>query len=311
MLEFLGQLQLESQQSLLEKVLLISMCGNALIAIVFLYLLPQRHRVHKGGLWLLLLSVGFIIPPIGIIGFAAATLVGIHLRHPASEHRFKHVEAPEFYVLNDSRRNRSTRKEKSVLGLQNMPTSVVSPVLRHLLSDPVDDVRMMAFGMLDSEEKKVTSRILDVLPRLKSAVTDRERFRYSRLLAELYWELVYSRIVLGDLRNHMLRQAHAHAKEALELVPDDAGLQFLAARILSELGLSDEAEGRLELAIQQGLSPHRVIPYLAERAYGRREFSGPRNLMHSIENAPVTPQLGQAVEYWCRQENMQIRDEGG
>jgi hypothetical protein len=57
----------------------------------------------------------------------------------------------------------------ALVAMQSMPTRTASPVLRELLADSTDDIRLLAYGMLDGAEKQLTQKILAELPRLESA----------------------------------------------------------------------------------------------------------------------------------------------
>jgi hypothetical protein len=55
----------------------------------------------------------------------------------------------------------------ALVAMQSMPTRTASPVLRELLADSTDDIRPLAYGMLDGAEKQLTQKILAELPRLE------------------------------------------------------------------------------------------------------------------------------------------------
>jgi len=300
--QYLHYLQQESQQSILVNVILISMVINAFAATVFFLLLPQHINGSRNiGLWMLLFTFGFIMPPVGIFGLGAAILAGIHLRRPASKCQLASVEAPHLHALsNQLSAGVIEYLEKSVLKLQSMPSNIANPILRQLLSASSDDIRMMAFGMLEGKEKQLTSQIQDLIPLMVSAVSDVEKFRYSKIIAELNWELVYSNLVHGDLRVYTLGQAGIYATKALELSPHHSGLIFLYARIFMELGRWCDAEEMFARAIDNGMPKFLVLPYLAECAFDRGDIAKVRNLICDYEYLPMRPKISNMIDYWRR-----------
>ena len=310
------ELQHYSDSQLLLLMLGVSAVLNAVLATALLRLTTMRFRGNRFALWLLFFSFGLFIPTLGSVGLAGALLYG--LWRPIREHKapFERVDSPEFDLLKREEGSRYDRgglrarleqsalapevRMQSVVALQNMPTSVASPILRNLLGDSTDDIRLVAFGMLDGEEKKITHRIHQLLPQLEKAKSDKQRYRLTRTLAELYWELAYSGMVQGDLRRYTLEQAYNYVQQAAALQDNDAGLLFLAARIQDGLECFDDAERTMLKAVMQGLPSTRALPYLAEFAYERKDFSQVRFLMNEIAGSPVTPRLLPIVEYWTQ-----------
>ncbi len=43
----------------------------------------------------------------------------------------------------------------ALLAMQSMPARTVSPVLQGMLADPLDDIRLLAYGILDNHERSV------------------------------------------------------------------------------------------------------------------------------------------------------------
>lgn len=75
-------------------------------------------------------------------------------------------------------------------------------VVREMLDDSYEDIRLLAFWMLDRQEKDLTQKILAQLPRLQLTLSDPERYRVNKELSLLYNELVYAYLVQGDVYRH-------------------------------------------------------------------------------------------------------------
>ncbi|MFP3656764.1 sugar ABC transporter permease, partial [Burkholderia sp. SIMBA_052] len=78
------------------------------------------------------------------------------------------------------------------------PARTVSPLLQGMLADPLDDIRLLAYGILDNREKTLTQQILVERPKLDvklhPELSDAERAHANRTLAQLYSELIYENL---------------------------------------------------------------------------------------------------------------------
>ncbi|WP_431819964.1 lipopolysaccharide N-acetylglucosaminyl transferase [Burkholderia sp. F1] len=189
------------------------------------------------------------------------------------------------------------RRVTALVAMQTMPVRAASPILHALLNDPADDVRLLAYGMLDKSEKRVTQQIAVERARLARRLSDDERYRVDKTLAELYCELVYARLVEGDVYRNALEQGDAHAACALRHQPLDGALWRLRGRLAFETGRLDDADAMLKKAIDCGFPRMRVLPYLAEIAYLRRDYAAVRRC---LDDLPAVPPhlLAPIADYW-------------
>jgi polysaccharide biosynthesis protein PelE len=188
---------------------------------------------------------------------------------------------------------------KSLLALQGMPPKISNPLLQEMLGDPADEVRLVAYGILDAHEKNINQQIYMELKKLEGTPTRDLRLISLRRLAELYWELVYARLVHGDVREHALRETNRFLVEAMRLAPDDAGLWFLMGKTLL-YGGEAAAEAAFHRAIANGLEESRVLAYLGEIAFERRDYGEVRRIFNALAASQYAPRLKPAVRYWSR-----------
>ncbi|MGU7775008.1 tetratricopeptide repeat protein [Burkholderia sp. MR1-5-21] len=185
----------------------------------------------------------------------------------------------------------------ALVAMQTMPVRAASPILHALLNDPADDVRLLAYGMLDKSEKRVTQQIGIERAKLTRRLSDDERCRVDKTLAELYGELVYARLVDGDVYRNALEQADAHAARALHHQPADGALWRLRGRLAFETDRLGDAEAMLKKAIACGFPRMRVLPYLAEIAYLRRDYAAVRRYLDDMPRVPPHL-LAPIADYW-------------
>lgn len=294
-------------------------CASALAAVAMRLLLPQRFSQPWVAATLLLFCFAFVAPVVGALGLLFITRW--HLNQAVDDVRYAvpvSLALPLYDVQSKEQarggqgaiRSRlgedvpSDLRMQSLLTLQAVPSRVSNPILEDLLGDSTDDVRLVAFGMLDSEEKKISREIRHESERLTRSLTPEQRYDALRHLAELNWELVYACLAQGELRRHMLSQARLHADAALAMnVPPGSGLVFLRGRILLEQGDTEAARLDLERAMALGQSKTSALPYLAELAFRQRNFSGVRALMAQLSSLNLASQTRAVEDFWVKRDN--------
>jgi len=317
--------------------LALHLVASILLASAVMPVLPERYREPHQWVAALLFSFAFFMPLLGIIGILSAIVITPLLTLVKKEDPFSGVRAPE-YVLSIRDPDIQFRiaglratlldpnlpselRMRSLIALQNMPTRVAAPTLRKLLGDSADDIRLVAYGILDQKEKIINTQILGHLESLDRLLDRDGRINALRQLAELNWELVYTGLVQGDVREHTLNQVVKYTEEALQLsnttsvrwismvvkyteealqLSDNIpGLWLLRGRALHAQRKLDLASTAYARAISNGLAESRALPYLAEVAYDRHDFRALREYVARLaRNSQPTPMMGPVLRYW-------------
>jgi hypothetical protein len=282
-------------------------------------LMPARYRRPRlllfGYLWVL----NFAVPFGGLVCTLGALYVGTKL--PRREHNLpiEQVDEPEFaasHTTGTVSYGRGARlkaelqnadldtsfRMTALLAMQSMPARTVSPLLQSMLADPLDDIRLLAYGILDNREKTLTQRILAERAKLdgksQPAATGEERRLANKELAEVYSELIYEHLVKGDVYRNAADQADAYAKAALDDDPSDASLWRLRGRLALDQRNLDAADDMLQRAIDCGFPRERMLPYLAEVAFLRHDYPRVRKLLAEVEQHGMLPTLRPVLDYW-------------
>jgi hypothetical protein len=301
------------------EVLLMHMTVCTVVATAIPYLLPVHYRQPKHFVWLLVFCFAFIAPVLGAIGLwlmtrytlrssdeVASYAVPVSVGLPEYDIQFKEGHRGSQGAIRSRLRTEvpSDVRMQSLLTLQAVPNKVSNPILEDLLGDTTDDVRLVAFGMLDSEEKKISKQIRAETTILEQALSSEQRYDCLRHLAELNWELVYASLAQGELRRHILGQARYYADAALALdVSPDSGLVFLRGRILLEQGELGAAETAINQAIALGQSITSALPYLAEMAFLRRDFVAVKRLMQQVSKLNLASRTRAIEDFWVKRFN--------
>jgi len=295
-------------------VLALHVLASAIVASGTYILQPRRFQQPRTMIWLLLFNFAFIAPVVGAVGMLL--IIRTTLRRVSSGVPYAvpvSVNLPEYDVqVKDINRSgqgaiRSRLgvnvpgdiRMQSLMTLQAVPSRVANPILDDLLGDSTDDVRLVAFGMLDTEEKKLNAHIQRERNNLERELTPEQRYACLRHLAELHWELIYASLAQDELRRHILGQARGYLDSALEVdVPPNSGLAFLKGRILLAQGEVEPAQQALEEAIALGQPLISALPYLAEMAFKRRDFVLVKQFMEQLSELNVASRTRAIVDLW-------------
>lgn len=299
--------------------------ASAIVASGTYLLLPHNYTQPRVMAWLLLFLLAFVAPLVGAIGIVLIVWKTMRTEaYAPAGHTPITVPLPEFDVQTQdaSRSGQGSIRSRlnahvpgnirlqSLMTLQAIPTRMANPILESLLSDNSDDVRLVAFGMLDAKEKKLNADIQRERHQLDLADNDEQRHTCLRHLAELHWELVYASLAQGELRKHILTQTLQYVETArsLQTVPD-AGLLFLQGRVLLSKGEYPAAQAAIEQAIALGHPLVSAMPYIAELAFHQRDFAQVRQSLRQLEKLNVASRTRAVVDIWTGRDNIHQRSD--
>lgn len=272
--------------------------ASALAAPCLWLMLPdqlQRQAVPGIGLFFLF---AFYVPLLGVLGlFGAVVVTAFHPHEPVPEW-LRLVGAPDLprevpspsdsisrnvsglMSALESAREPEVRM-RALLATRQMERRDAVPLLRVALTDTVDEVRLMAYAMLDRIEKRLTEQIHDLQQELEERPVE-EPHRHHYEIAESLWELAYLGLAQGEVLDHVLFNVRKHLRKALTDEDRHSHAWFLLGRVLLRQGDLDGAEDAFQKACRDGLSLSRVRPYLAEIAFERGRYADARELMDGI-----------------------------
>lgn len=322
---FMGPLPHSTSTTAFVQVWVLHAGACAILATSSLLLMPAANRRGLLWTWLLLFCFAMIAPVLGALSILIITHTT--LRRALENHNHakpKSVALPEFEVRSQqvgragqgSIRSRLTSqvpsnvRMRSLLTLQAVPSRVANPILEELLGDDADDVRLIAFGMLDAEEKKLSVHIHREQKSLESPLSSRARYDCLRHLAELHWELIYAGLAHGGLKTHNLNQAWKYLEMAFAMDEQhECGILFLKGRILLAQGKMEQAREALHQSMQLGQSPGSALPYLADLAFQQREFAAVHANMQTLAQLHVASRTSAIVDLWTGRDSvLRFRD---
>jgi hypothetical protein len=251
-------------------------------------LLPKRYRQPLPWSPLFLLSVAFFIPLLGMLGIVLAIFPALYFPRKKAADIWQltaipdlpfRANAPDMNTmlsmggLQDVLRHAgsSNKRLAAVLETRRMSSRDAIPILKLALRDSADDVRLLAYSMLDGKENQINLKIRTLLEELESSAAELHPQLHAGL-AQHYWELVYLGLAQGSVLEHMLSSAQRHIASAIagQSTPQ---AWLLAGRIALEQQRLDAAEQAFDEAEKLGMDAAQLATYRAEVAFCRRDFA--------------------------------------
>jgi polysaccharide biosynthesis protein PelE len=186
------------------------------------------------------------------------------------------------------------QRVRSVMALRRMDPRRAVPLLRLALTDTSEDVRLLAYAILERREKQIRTRIERALRE-----TPEESLSAMRSLANDHWELVYGGFSEGEAQVLNLSQAADWAEAALR-TEFDGTTALLLARVRLRQG-DGAAAWRLTVAAAEraGVASDVCAPLLAEAAFLLRKFDWVPRLLANVDDNPLqAPRLQGVAKFW-------------
>lgn len=273
-------------------------------------LLKKSYEAISAAFMLLLVSFGLVMPVLGLIGDCVIVLYLCLLRKSQFTGVIAAVQPiqdiPPLAVRYGigglrarlrSESSSSNSKTAALFAMGNMELGQANVLLREALPDRNEDVRLLAFGLLEYQEKDLNQQISKSLHQLDTETDTTSRAHLQKRIAQLYWELIERELNL-DLEDLILSHALSHAKQALEVLTDDELLWVLLGKVYHRLKKSKLSKQAFMEAEELGVSMAHFIPYLAENVYYQRDFKKLRALLAKSPTLSDLPAIGPITKFW-------------
>lgn len=288
--------------------------GSLLLSAGVWLLLPQRYKFPLPWSPLFIFCLSFFVPILGAVGVAASVFPALYMPRKRVEQvwhaqgvpdlPFRPLEKRQDLMFSDGGLQDVLRhapsQDKRITALfatRRMQGKDSIPILKVALRDPSDDVRLLAYSMLDQQESRINQRIEAALASLET-VSAAQRPSLHASLARWFWELAYLGLAQGSVLDHVLHQAREHADQALALGVGNE-LYLLAGRIALEQADLAGADAYLKQAEQAGVSSLQLLPFRAEIAFCQRRFADvPKHLAGLPSDMLKRPPFAALARYW-------------
>ncbi len=259
-------------------------------------------------------TLSFFVPLVGVTAVLAVMLVVLVKPLQRVVMGFRSVSGPRFSgvraetpavfktsrvrMILDSPAATVDLKLRALTALQGIDSQAANELIRGQLGSEVDDVRLFAYGLLDSREKVFEAGIHELRSQLAGYSEPAKRGELLRKTGYLYWQLIEVGIAQGDLLRHALVEANRYTTMGLELQPHESGGWLLLTRILLRQGELDSARDAVNRALESGAARDAALPLLAEIAFRERRFGETRELMRELRRYSPEPVTERLAAYW-------------
>lgn len=288
----------------------------AIAAAVFLIARGMIKGSVKGAA-LLALVIGLTIPVVGALGFALSFLVGTHFANTRNEDDVywqltDNIDLPFTTPIGrkvsryDSRgfveqlmySENNEELYKKVLAATNIQAALSVGLLKRAVQHSDDKIRLTAYQTLD---RKVTGLNREI-QRLEDKANTQKGLDKSNTwlqIASNYWELITLEKEEPVARKQLVGKAAAAAQKAIDVQQDNRNAHFTLGRALLMQNKAEEAGESFKHALHLGMPKEKVMPYLAEAAFNKREFGLVAEYLSVIDDAfKVYPPLKHVAGYW-------------
>ena len=284
--------------------------ASSLVSWLAWVLLPSNFKRPIVPACALLWAFAFFIPVLGIAAILVVVQVAQRFPRILRSERYVTVRMPEFSgvqreatersdlragdarrILKDATQPLETRL-RVLVALQSMEPKAAVPLLISLLSDPSEDIRLLAYSMVDSWEKDLVQKIQRATAELEEARklgTAATVINALRRLAELHWTQADTGLARGDLRRFALEHAQKYCEQVQALDTRAPGIWALYARILTELGHLDAAVQAVKMARRLRLPMAEAFSLMAQIAYAQGNYAAVRRYASALPDDGLLP----------------------
>lgn len=295
-------------------VLLIAhLIGAGLVALGVYFALPRIYRAPTVGALAYIALSAVLAPVLGPLGLTLAMLGGLYLPYREKPRQWDTLEIPDLpfqpvpvepndvflrdglssVLMHFDDRN---RRQQAIAACRHLPRRQAVPILRSALGDSADEVRLLAYAMLNSIERDLERQIATVQDTIAAGGDPDGELHEEK--AQLFWEFSYLQLARGSVEELMLTKARDAIDIAIERQAT-AQRWLLRARICLELAETDATEEALTRAEQLGLEEDDSAPRWAELAFRRGHFDAVAPALRRMsEKATSNPVMRPVVEYW-------------
>ncbi|QXL83253.1 hypothetical protein [Comamonas sp. NLF-1-9] len=309
----------EHSDAALASYLVMHLAASVLLALLLFPFLPRRIAHPRWAAVLLIAACSYTIPVAGFAGVLVAFVVLRVYRAKKVRDDFETLLLPEFdqhqrvprvfrHTGMRSFLSNSGIPVQSRMGamsaLRYVPERTASPLLRTVLEDSSEDLRLLAYGMLDNLEKRINHSIAQESDALRAMhlydAHDPRVLECVRRLSDLYWELVYQELAQGDLRDYAMQQSLKYCDRVLEVETDDGAMHLRRGRLLHGQKDVEGAAREYARAIELGLPAARVLPYQAQLHFELEQHAQVRALLGELGRWAVLARLRPIIDLWTR-----------
>lgn len=284
--------------------------ANFFVIIALSFFLKSFYQKLPVTYVLLLTSFSVFLPLLGVLLSCILTFLAYRFSEARNEHLIRIVkrqyEAEPLdirygvggvRVRLQSKKFPLSSKTAALFAMGNSKLNTTNNILQEILPDKEEDLRLLAFGLLEFQEKDINNHICATAEYLEKTTDPIQKAFLQKQIAQLYWELVY-RGLSSDMEKLILEHARNYAEEALKKLEDYASLWVLLGKIHYRLKNVELAHEMFMRAKNLGAPLKDFVSYLAENAYRQRNFDEVIEFFKNSGALRDIPTIGPVVRFW-------------
>ncbi|NND89692.1 MAG: hypothetical protein HKN42_02425 [Granulosicoccus sp.] len=187
---------------------------------------------------------------------------------------------------------------RKVLSAGNIQSSLSVSALQEAMRHSDERIRLTAFKTLDRKVTELNRQIQQLESHVLQSGTQESSNSWLQI-ASNYWELLTLEQGEPVARQHLLDKAAKASIQAVAVLPVNRNAHFILGQVSLLQGDTRRARVALERARALGMPAAKVLPYLAEAAFMRHDFTQVRDLLRQLDPAiRAYPPLSHVAEYW-------------
>ena len=273
-------------------------------------LLPNNYKTPILPVCALLWAYSFFIPILGVVAILVVVQIAKRFPKILRTERYVRVGMPKFSsvqreatersdlragdarrILKDNAQPLETRL-RVLVTLQSMDPKAAVPLLVSLLSDASEDIRLLAYSMVDSWEKDLVQQIQRSNTQLQEARDSGNNVsivNILRRLAELHWTQADTGLARGDLRRFALEHAQKYCEQVHAIDTRAPGIWKLYANILIELGHLEAAVQAVKMARRLRMPITDMFSLMGRIAYLQHDYASVRRYANRLPDDGMLP----------------------
>jgi tetratricopeptide (TPR) repeat protein len=265
------------------------------------YKYPYRHAL------ILSFSIFFFLGPFAVLFGVISILIYAKIsKAPAPVKEVNYELVFSVRVLSEERRlGEGSLRFAKVKDLERVVyfTKFYHPLtvrfFKELLFSDNDELRLLASSYLKNAEKYLQELIYELDRVLESQDLGKDvKFLVCRALAFLNWDVYYLGFVEEQIAKKYLDNAKEYVIKALE-IKEDPSLYLLMGRIELSSGDYQRAYEYFKRALDLGIEPVKVLPYLLEALYELRNFKELKQVSEKYRGTySVNPKKMALISAW-------------
>lgn len=161
-----------------------------------------------------------------------------------------------------------------------------------------DEIRLISFGFLSKTENEINKNINRLKKSLEAEGDEKNLAKEYYELSRLYWESVYLNIADKEFSDNNLRYAEEYAEKAVKDKYYYFDSLFILGRINLKLGNMDKAIVFFEEALFSKNLYKKVLPYLAEAFFIKKDFKRTKELLNKTSKYLIYNEFKNIVDLW-------------